>query len=118
MGLQVIIMIILRLRRNRESMQILLTGATSGIGYSLKNILESYDHTVYTITRNTIDLDYPEAISSDHVPHADILINCAGHDLGGKIAFKDHKFENWHKILNTNLISALRITQLAIHNFF
>jgi len=95
-------------------MRILLTGSSSGVGFHLWNMLSGGEHELYIIDRDDVDLDYPENIQSHHVPEVDMLINCAGHDLGGKVMFHEHKFEHWQKVINCNLISAMRITQLAI----
>jgi short-subunit dehydrogenase len=93
---------------------IAITGTSSGVGKELYNVL-SKDYDVIGLTRNDIDLDYPDRIKE--LGKVDVLVNCAGHDLGGKVKFTEHKFEHWHKIMNTNLISAMRLTQLVLeHN--
>ena len=92
---------------------ILITGTSSGVGKALLDVL-SEDNTVVGLTRDDFDLDYPDRI--DKLESVDVLINCAGHDLGGKVKFTEHKFEYWHKIMNTNLISAMRLTQLVLQN--
>lgn len=89
----------------------LITGTTSGIG---SHIHKFVDWDIVDLTRDIVDLDCPELILDDYIPTVDILINNAGHDLGGKVLFADHEFEHWQRIINTNLISAMRITQLAI----
>lgn len=89
----------------------LITGTTSGIGSQIHKFV---DWDIVDLNRDTVDLDCPELILDDHVPVVDIIINNAGHDLGGKVLFADHRFEHWQRIINTNLISAMRITQLAI----
>ena len=94
-------------------MIIAITGTSSGVGKELYNVL-SKEYQVIGLTRKDIDLDYPDKI--DKLEQVDILINCAGHDLGGKVKFTEHRFEYWHKIMNTNLISAMRLTQLALQN--
>jgi len=93
---------------------IAITGTSSGVGKELYNVL-SKDYDVIGLTRNDINLDYPDRIKE--LGKVDVLVNCAGHDLGGKVKFTEHKFEHWHKIMNTNLISAMRLTQLVLeHN--
>jgi len=91
--------------------KVLITGTTSGIG---SHIHKFVDWDIVNLTRNIVDLDCPELILDEHIPTVDILINNAGHDLGGKVLFADHMFDHWQRIINTNLISAMRITQLAL----
>lgn len=89
----------------------LITGTTSGIGSQIHKFV---DWDIVDLNRDTVDLDYPENILDAYIPYVDILINNAGHDQGGKVLFVDHEFEHWQRVINTNLISAMRITQLAI----
>jgi 3-hydroxy acid dehydrogenase/malonic semialdehyde reductase len=92
-------------------MKILITGTTSGIGFEIVKLINCE---IVELNRTTVDLDYPELITDNHVPLVDIVINNAGHDIGGKVLFAEHKFAHWQRIINTNLVSAMRITQLAI----
>jgi len=91
--------------------KILITGTTSGIGFEIVKLLNCE---IVELNRTTVDLDYPELITDNHVPLVDIVINNAGHDIGGKVLFAEHEFAHWQRIINTNLVSAMRITQLAI----
>lgn len=92
-------------------MKVLITGTTSGIG---SHIHKFADWDIVHLNRDTVDFDYPDRIWSGHVPKVDVVINNAGHDMGGKVMFADHAFDSWQRIINTNLVSAMRITQLAI----
>ena len=94
-----------------NTMKIAITGTSSGVGKHLAELLK-FDHDVIELPRSVFDLDYPDTITS--IDHVDVLINCAGHDLGGKVPFTDHKFEHWHKIMNTNLISVMRLSQQVL----
>ena len=93
-------------------MRIAITGTSSGVGKCLSEILAEKGHTVIEITRDEYDLDYPWHIN--RLGFVDILINCAGHDLGGKVPFHEHTFVYWRNIMNTNLLSPMRLCQLAI----
>ena len=88
-----------------------MTGTTSGVGYHLSQILKQ-EHNVIELTRDFADLDYPYEITE--FGKVDILINCAGHDVGGKVPFKDMQWNHWNRVINTNLVSAMRLSQLAI----
>ena len=92
-------------------MRIAITGTSSGVGKWLCTFLDK-DHTVIKITRDDYDLNYPWHIN--WLCHVDILINCAGHDLGGKVPYAEHLQEHWLKIMNANLISPMSLCQLAI----
>jgi 3-hydroxy acid dehydrogenase / malonic semialdehyde reductase len=95
-------------------MKIAITGTSSGIGKHLAELL-TIEHDVIELTRTVFDLDFPDTITD--INFVDILINCAGHDLGGKVEFTEHAFARWSKILNTNLISAMALCQHALrHN--
>lgn len=94
-------------------MNIAITGTTSGVGYHLSGILKK-DHTVIELTREFADLDYPHEIRS--FGEVDYLINCAGHDVGGKVPFKDMYWHHCNRVLNTNLVSAMKLSQLAIQS--
>lgn len=92
-------------------MKIAITGTSTGIGKHLAELLK-FDHDVIELPRSVFDLDYPETITS--INHVDVLINCAGHGMGGKVPFTEHEFEHWQKIMNTNLISAMRLCQTVL----
>jgi len=90
---------------------IAITGCSSGVGKELVKILK-HEHQLIQLTRDIIDLDFPERIRS--FGKVDMLINCAGHDVGGKVPFSEMHWSYWSRVLNTNLISAMRLSQLAI----
>ena len=60
--------------------KVLISGTTSGIGYELVRLL---DCEVIELNRDIVDLDYPEKITECHIPTVDVVINNAGHDVGG-----------------------------------
>lgn len=94
-------------------MKITITGTSSGVGRELKKILEQ-DHDVIGIERKDLDLDDIQAVLRYEILYCDIFINCAGHDLGGKVSFLDHKDHHVVSILNANLISPVLLSQKAL----
>lgn len=91
-------------------MKILLTGSSSGIGKELKNILE-HQHEIDCPERHQLDLNDIPAVINYVSQSYDLLINCAGTDIGGKIDFVNHDVACVQEILQVNLISAMLLTQ-------
>jgi|SaaInlLV_10m_DNA_4_1040232.scaffolds.fasta_scaffold05517_2 3-hydroxy acid dehydrogenase / malonic semialdehyde reductase len=98
-------------------MNILITGTSSGIGKNIKDQLHTSHHHIFSIDRSEYDLDIQNVFNSYTLPaNIDILINCAGHDIGGKVDFINHKPEHWLRIMNANLINAIYLTQLVLNS--
>jgi short-subunit dehydrogenase len=93
-------------------MKILLTGSSSGIGKSLKNILQA-DHTVIAPSRSELDLSLVKSVHSIDI-ECDILVNCAGTGIGGKRPFVDHCNTDIIDIFNVNLIAPVLLSQRAL----
>jgi short-subunit dehydrogenase len=93
-------------------MKILLTGSSSGIGKSLKNILQA-DHTVIAPSRSELDLSLLKSVHSVDI-ECDILINCAGTGIGGKRPFVDHSTADIIDIFNVNLIAPVLLSQCVL----
>lgn len=96
-------------------MNILITGSSSGVGNGLAKIL-SIANNVIGLTRNDLDLSNIKNVSIFELPVIDMLINCAGTDIGGKIEFTNHNTDEIVKILNTNLVSPVILSQKALKN--
>lgn len=89
-------------------MKTLITGANSGIGLELTQLISDN----IGITRDDFDMD---TIGTFNIPNdIDRLINVAGHDLGGKVDFINHDRSSWIKIMNTNLINTIALTQQVL----
>lgn len=94
-------------------MNILITGTSSGVGKGLSLAL-STSHNVIGLTRTDLDLSNVERVSSFDLPVIDMLINCAGTDIGGKIEFTKHKTSEIVTIMNTNLLAPVLLSQKAL----
>jgi len=93
-------------------MKILITGTSSGLGQELVSRL--HHHNVVALTRQLLDLSDIKSVVNYDPGFCDILINCAGTDLGGKIDFVNHRTQHVVNILNTNLIAPILLSKQAL----
>jgi short-subunit dehydrogenase len=96
-------------------MKILLTGSSSGLGEELYSILATH-HEVHAPKRDTLDLADPTSVLNYPDLSYDVLINCAGTDIGGKIDFINHQPKFVENILQTNFVSPVLLTQKILKN--
>ena len=94
-------------------MKIAITGTSSGVGQELSNQLRK-DHNVVCITRNELELGNIDAVNDYSISTVDMLINCAGTDRGGKLAFTEQDSTSIVNILTTNLLSPMVLAQKAL----
>lgn len=116
----------------------LLTGAAGGFGRAIARALIASGRKVVLVDRNREALEafaadlgenaFPVVLDiSDHpavdrvldqVPDAfkpvDILINNAGHDIGGRVPFVEGSTDDWTAIIQTNLIGTMRVTRAVL----
>jgi 3-hydroxy acid dehydrogenase/malonic semialdehyde reductase len=113
----------------------LLTGAAGGMGTAIAKALVEAGHRVVLLDRDerkvaalaqtlgagalALTADIADGKSVDtlpgRIPEAfrpiDILINNAGHDIGGRKRFDVGSADDWAAIVETNLIGLMRVTR-------
>jgi short-subunit dehydrogenase len=94
-------------------MKILLTGGASGVGKELFQIL-SIHHEVDRPLRDQLNLNNYDSIVNFAVDSYDMLINCAGTDVGGKIDFVNHELVRVKEILDVNFVNVVLLTQKVL----
>ena len=93
-------------------MRIVVTGTSSGVGKSCLEILSCYDHDVIGLDRESCDLS--SKITRNLVPSCDILLNCAGTGVGGKIDYVKHNTDDVLEIMHVNLLAPMILSQQAL----
>ena len=117
----------------------LVTGASSGIGEAICRLLVSHPYRVIGAARNeaklqtlaaefgesfhplVLDVNDAESVASlvDRLPAAlqriEVLINNAGHDIGGRRSFELGSAVQWSHIIETNVQGLMRVTHAVIH---
>jgi 3-hydroxy acid dehydrogenase / malonic semialdehyde reductase len=113
----------------------LVTGAAGGMGRAITRALIDSGRRVVVVDRDAdslrtfakemgentfpVQLDITDAKNVDallqKIPDAfkpiDILINNAGHDIGGRTRFDVGAADDWSNIIETNLIGLMRVTR-------
>jgi short-subunit dehydrogenase len=94
-------------------MNIAITGSTSGVGKELYHLLES-NHNVISLSRQILELSDLNQVINFDLQKYDVLINCAGTGVGGKIEFCKHNLDEIKKIMSVNLISPMLLAHQAL----
>jgi 3-hydroxy acid dehydrogenase/malonic semialdehyde reductase len=117
---------------------VVLTGAAGGMGRAITEALLESGRRVVLVDRDAkalqelaarvgnavfpIQLDISDAKAVDGLPDAipaqfkpvDVLINNAGHDIGGRTRFDVGSPDDWSNIIQTNLIGLMRVTRALL----
>ena len=94
-------------------MNIAVTGSSSGVGKELCCLL-SPTHNVIELNRQMLELSDLNQVINFELQNCDMLINCAGTGVGGKIEFCKHNSTEIKKILSVNLIAPVLLTHQAL----
>lgn len=117
---------------------VLITGASGGIGAALSKTLVANDYRVVAVGRDRqklemldadcgsnllpLVLDVNDADAVAQLPGlipaelgpVEILVNNAGHDVGGRRRFDEGSAEQWCDIVETNVQGLIRVTRALI----
>ena len=117
---------------------VVLTGAAGGMGRAFTKALLASGRRVVLVDRHeaslaalqmecgantcAVLLDISEAKAVDTLPEKippefrpiDVLINNAGHDIGGRMRFDLGSPDDWTAIIQTNLIGLMRVTRAML----
>jgi 3-hydroxy acid dehydrogenase / malonic semialdehyde reductase len=123
---------------NTKSGTVLLTGAAGGLGQAIARAAVAAGRRIVLVDRNgdslgrfadelgamahpvRLDITDHTAVDRllDEVPDSlrpiDILINNAGHDIGGRTRFDQGSPDDWTDIIRTNLIGTMRVTRAIL----
>lgn len=117
---------------------VLLTGAAGGMGRAIARAAVASGRRVVLVDRDresldsfaaelgdaacAIQLDITDHAAVDNLPEAvpdafrpvAILVNNAGHDIGGRTRFDEGSADDWTNIIQTNLIGTMRVTRALL----
>ncbi|PJI38774.1 SDR family oxidoreductase [Ferrovibrio sp.] len=117
---------------------VLLTGAAGGLGRAIARAVVASGRRVILVDRNAdaltefatqlgkaahpVQLDITDHAKVDRIldglpaefSRVDVLINNAGHDIGGRTRFDQGSSDDWSGIIQTNLIGTMRITSAVL----
>lgn len=91
-------------------MNILITGASSGIGQACRDLL-SQQHQVHAPTRAELDLSNFGAIDSLDVSRYDVIINAAGANVGAHLGWQNNSWQNQAQQVDVNFTGALLLAK-------
>ena len=88
-------------------MNVLVLGASGGLGSRLSKLLNAHGHTVTEWSSVDLDLNYPERIFDQDFSNYDLLLNCSGHSQGTFLGFLGNTWQNQLSQITVNYTSNL-----------
>ncbi|MCK1713431.1 MULTISPECIES: SDR family oxidoreductase [unclassified Bradyrhizobium] len=122
----------------QSNQTVVLTGAAGGMGRAITKVLLESGRRAVLVDRDAealqdlaasagnavfpIQVDVSDRQAVDCLPDAipahfkpvDVLINNAGHDIGGRTRFDVGSADDWSNIIQTNLIGLMRVTRAIL----
>ena len=116
----------------------LITGAAGGMGKAISSALIEQGYRVVLVDRDQVAvtalaqsygdkaigwvLDITDGAMVEQIPDGlpegfreiDVLVNNAGHDIGGRTRFDLGSADDWADIIQTNLIGLMRVTRSVL----
>ena len=103
-------------------MKIFLTGGSSGIGLATKILLQQQGHDVHAPSRKELDLSDFEAIDQLDLSGYDVVVNCAGANMGAYHGWHNNTWQNQQQHVAVNftgpLFLAKQYTRQRTHGQF
>jgi len=90
-------------------MRIFVTGGSSGVGQACVELFAQ--HTITAPTRDDLDLSNFEAIDQLDLSQYDIVINCAGANVGAFKGWQDNTWQNQQNQVDVNFTGALLLAK-------
>jgi NAD(P)-dependent dehydrogenase (short-subunit alcohol dehydrogenase family) len=93
-----------------NSLKILVTGGSSGVGQAVIRRLSDQNH-VYAPARTELDLGNFEQIDQYDLGQYDVVINCAGANAGAYLGWLNNTCENQSQQVSVNFTGALLLAK-------
>jgi NADP-dependent 3-hydroxy acid dehydrogenase YdfG len=90
-------------------MNLFITGGSSGVGQACVQLFDQ--HHITAPTRDQLDLSNFEAISQLDLSPYDIVINCAGANVGAFRGWQDNSWQNQQNQVDVNFTGALLLAK-------
>ena len=94
----------------RDSVKILVTGGSGGVGQAVIRRLSDQNH-VYAPARAELDLGNFEQIDQYDLGQYDVVINCAGANAGAYLGWLNNTCENQSQQVSVNFTGALLLAK-------
>lgn len=90
--------------------KIFLTGGSSGIGLACSKLLCT-QFEVFAPSRKEFDLENFELVNNYNLSEYDIIINCAGNNIGTYQGFHHNSWQNQSRQVNVNFVAPLLLAK-------